>query len=454
MPYTRSLAALAAGALAMHTSSSLAADASVRLMTLDPGHFHAALVQKTMYPQVDPVVHVYSPGGPDLALHLKRIEGYNSRPEAPTKWQEVVYTGPDFAEKMLADKPGNVVVLSGNNGKKADYILRCVSAGLNVLADKPMVITPADYELLQKAFKEAARRKVLLLDIMTERHETTTILQRELSQMPAIFGTLEKGTPEQPAITKESVHHYCKTVSGSPLQRPPWFFDVKQQGEGLVDVTTHLVDLVQWEAFPEKTLSPADVKVQNARHWTTKVSPDQFKKVTSLDTFPDYLKPNVAPDGSLDVFCNGELNYTLRGVHAKVSVIWNFEAPPGAADTHASIMRGTKADLIIRQGKEQNYKTTLYVIKKSTATDEAFEKALRAGLARLAGTYQGIELKKDAEGWELVVPEKYRITHEAHFGQVTDAYLKYLAAGKLPAWEVPNMLTKHYTLMEAYRMSR
>ena len=32
------------------------------LVTLDPGHFHAALVQKSMYPDVSPVVHVYAEG--------------------------------------------------------------------------------------------------------------------------------------------------------------------------------------------------------------------------------------------------------------------------------------------------------------------------------------------------------------------------------------------------------
>src|SRR5688572_32522194 len=37
----------------------------VRFMTLDPGHFHAALVQKEMYPGVSPQVDVYAPLGPD-----------------------------------------------------------------------------------------------------------------------------------------------------------------------------------------------------------------------------------------------------------------------------------------------------------------------------------------------------------------------------------------------------
>ena len=36
----------------------------VRLITVDPGHFHAALVQKSMYPGVDSNVQVYAPLAP------------------------------------------------------------------------------------------------------------------------------------------------------------------------------------------------------------------------------------------------------------------------------------------------------------------------------------------------------------------------------------------------------
>src|ERR1700741_3807746 len=75
----------------------------VQLVTLDPGHFHAALGQKTPYEDVDSTVYVYAPGGNDLKLHLDRINGYNSRKEAPTNWKEEIYTGPDFFYKMIAD---------------------------------------------------------------------------------------------------------------------------------------------------------------------------------------------------------------------------------------------------------------------------------------------------------------------------------------------------------------
>ena len=428
---------------------------SVKLLTLDPGHFHASLVQKLMYEQVDPVVRVYSPGGADLAEHLKRIEGFNTRAENPTRWDEKVYTGGDFFEKMVAEKAGNVVVISGNNAKKTRYILGAVDAGFNVLADKPMAITPEDLERLRKAFAHAQEKGVLLYDIMTERSEITTVLQKELSHLPEVFGTLQPGTPQRPSVTKESVHHYCKTVAGNPLKRPAWFFDTHQQGEGIVDVTTHLVDLIQWECFPEVTLDgERDVKMLSARRWTTKIAPAQFKKVTGLESYPGYLKNDTDGEGALNVYANGEFTYTLKGVHAKVSVAWNFEPPEGAGDTHYSMMRGTKAELVIRQGADQQYKPTLYVEPLPDQIGEAFDKTLAAAIAKLTGTYPGVEIKKFANGWEIVIPEKYKNGHEAHFGQVTERFLRYLADGKLPAWEVPNMLAKYYTTMEAYRMSR
>ena len=93
------------------------ADDEVIIMTLDPGHFHAALVQKIFYKQVDPVVYVYAPEGPDAQDHLNRIEGFNTRKNNPTNWITKLYTGDDFLEKMLSEKPGNVMVISGNNKK-------------------------------------------------------------------------------------------------------------------------------------------------------------------------------------------------------------------------------------------------------------------------------------------------------------------------------------------------
>ncbi len=436
------------------TLSASAAINDVRLITLDPGHFHAGLVQKFMYPQVSPIVHVYAPAGPDLQDHLKRVEGFNTRADQPTHWEEKVYTGPDFLKRMLREKAGNVVVLAGNNARKTEYIDRSVSAGFNVLADKPMAITPTDFKLLQKAFSRAAAKKVLLYDIMTERFEICSILQRELARMTDLFGTLEKGSPEQPAVVIESVHHFFKEVAGKPLIRPGWFYDARQQGESIPDVGTHLVDAVQWICFPDQALDwRKDIKVLDARRWSTKLTPEQFKRSTGLDRYPDFFKQDIGPDGALEVYANGDVVYALRGVHAKVTALWKFEAPPGAGDTHYAIIRGTRCSLLIKQGAEQGYKPALYVQNTSPAGAADFEQTLRAAVSRLNATWPGLELKPAGAEWEIVIPDKYRVSHEQHFAQVTEKFLRFLANGSMPAWEVPNMIAKYYTTTEAYRLA-
>jgi predicted dehydrogenase len=444
---------LAASLFAASLSINPAPAEPVRLITLDPGHFHAALVQKTQLKGVDETVNIYAPAGPDLDRHLALIKGFNTRAEQATRWKTELHTGSDYLTEMLAEKPGNVVVIAGNNSKKSRYILECVKAGLNVLSDKPMAIDPEGFKLLEQAYQIAAEKKLLLLDIMTERHEITTMLQKELSQFPEVFGNLEKGSKEDPAVTKESVHHFSKLVNGAPLQRPPWFYDPKQQGEAIVDVTTHLTDLVQWECFPNQVIGADDVKVLSAKSWPTAITAEQFRKSTGLESWPDHLKPLLDKAGVLQTPCNGAFDYTLRGVHARVSVLWKFEAPQGAGDTHDSLMRGSKASLHIRQSAEQNYKPVLY-IEPREKPDDAFRGALESALAKLNSQWPGVSLKDLGGRWEVVIPDKYKTGHEAHFGQVTETYLGYLGGNPVPAWEVPNTLAKYRTLMEAWRLSR
>ena len=438
------------------TKKSCCGGDTVKLITLDPGHFHAALVQKRMYPDVSPEVHVYAPEGNDLKMHMDRINGFNTRPDHPTKWESEVYTGPDFFEKMLRDKAGNVVVLAGNNARKTEYILKSVQAGYNVLADKPMAITPKDFELLKQAFAAARQKGVILYDIMTERYEITTILQRELSRFPKVYGEQEKGAPDNPAVTKESVHHFCKLVAGKPLQRPPWYYDTTQQGEAIVDVNTHLTDLVQWETFPEVTLSPADINVVQARVWPTPITLEQFKTSTSQGEWPDYLKKDLDAKGVLQCKANGEFTYSIKGVYAKVSVLWNFQPPAGGGDTHYSLMRGTRSSLIIEQGEAEGYKPVLYVEpRRGTGVKaEEIEAALKDAIAALNKTYPGVGFEKHETGWRINIPASYAVGHESHFGQVTEKYLGFLKNHDMPAWEVPNMQVKYYTLMEAYKKSR
>ncbi len=424
----------------------------VKLMTLDPGHFHAALVQKTMYPQVDSTIYVFAPEGPEVKSFLAKIAQYNTRTENPTDWKIKTNFSDNYLQQMIAQKPGNVMVVAGKNSKKIDYILEAVKAGLNVYADKPLVINSEGFVKLKEAFKVAQENGVLIYDIMTERFESTTMMQKLFSQVPQVFGELEDGTIDEPAISKESVHHFFKYVSGNPLVRPAWFFDVNEEGEGIVDVTTHLVDLVQWEAFPDMVIDSSDVEMLRAKRWPTILTQEEFTKVTKLENYPEYLEKDLI-DGKLHTYSNGEMIYKINGKHAKVSVIWNYQAPEGTGDTHYSIMRGTKCNLIIKQGKEENYKPILYIESK---LGPDFESALNEAIENeISKEFSGTSVEKVADGmWKINVPDEFKIGHEAHFAQVTQNYLKYLEVGELPEWEVPNMITKYYTTIAGYEMAK
>jgi len=416
----------------------------IRLITLDPGHFHAGLVQKEMYPQVAPQVHVYAPLGSDLVEHLNRIARFNLRKDKPTAWELEVHAGPDFMGRMLAERPGNVVVFSGRNRGKIDRIKASVEAGLNVLVDKPWIINPEDLGKLESALDTADRTGLVAYDIMTERYEITSMLQRELVQDRATFGELVAGTEQEPGVYMESVHHIFKLVAGAPNPRPAWFFDVEQQGEALSDVGTHLVDLAQWTLFPEQALDyRRDIRMGTASRWPTTLTRDQLRQVTGQAEWPE----------KFDYYCNTRVSYAVRGVHVKLDVLWNWEAPAGTGDTHLAIYRGSRARVEVRQGKPENFRPELYVVPVGAKAEVIA--ALRKKVTALGGQFPGIAVEDRGKDIQILIPDRYRVGHEAHFAQVASQFLEYLEnPKKLPAWEKPNMLAKYYVSTSGVEMSR
>jgi predicted dehydrogenase len=429
--------------------------AGIRLMTLDPGHFHAALVQKSMYADVSPRVDVYAPVGADLLGHLARVTSYNTRAQAPTAWQLEIHAAPDFYERMLAEKPGNVVVLSGRNRVKMDRILGSVRARLHVLADKPWVLRSEQLPQLEAALAEADAKGLVAYDIMTERFEITSILQRDLVNDREVFGTQLAGSPEDPGVYMESIHYLMKVVSGAPNIRPAWFFETAEQGEGLNDIGTHLVDLAQWTLFPGQAIDyRADVKVLEAQRWATRIPEADFKRVTGTAGFPAALAPNVK-DGVLEYFCNTLVHYTLRGVHVGLNIIWDWEAAPGSGDRHFAVYRGSRARIEVRQGKADAYKPQLYVVPADAGDRARLKDAVSRRIAALASTHPGIGVEDAGPDLRITIPDPLRVDHESHFAQVTANFLSYLKdRSRLPAWERANMLAKYYVTTTGTELSR
>jgi predicted dehydrogenase len=456
--------ALLAPALLSLAVMSLAADSradersqsmtEVRFMILDPGHFHAALVQKEMYPGVSPRVDVYAPLGPDLVDHLGRVSRFNLRAQNPTSWQVEVHTGPDFLARMLEEHPGNAVVISGRNSGKIERIQASLDAGLNTLVDKPWILEASDLPKLEHALETADTRALVAYDIMTERFEVTSELQRELVNTRDVFGAVVPGSPTEPAVYMESVHHLMKVVAGAPNIRPAWFFDTSQQGEGVNDIGAHLVDLVQWTLFPEQALDfRKDAKVLKAQRWPTLVPRAEFKRVTGAD-IPETLASHVK-DGSLEYFCNTLVAYTLRDVHVALNVIWDWEAPAGSGDTHFAYYRGSRSKVEVRQGPAEKYRPELYVVPNRAQDKAAVLAVVKKQVDSLQARYPDIAVAEQGADIHIVIPDALRITHEEHFAQVTLRFLKYVRdRHALPAWERPNMLAKYYVTTEAARLAR
>ena len=116
-------------------------------------------------------------------------------------------------------------------------------------------------------------------------------------------------------------------------------------------------------------------------------------------------------------------------------------------------MRGTRANLVIRQGPDENYLPVLYVEPHESV--ENFEPEIQKAINQtLQEKYPGISLEKVSDRqWKVIIPDRYKVGHEAHFSQVTKKYLEYLENGNMPEWEVPNMITKYYITTEALRMA-
>jgi predicted dehydrogenase len=427
---------------------------AIRIVTLDPGHFHAALPHRESYPGVDTRVQVYAPLGSDLMKHLGRMLGFNTRAEAPTAWALDIHTGPDYLERFKREKAGNVVVISGRNRGKIDYIQTAVGAGYHALVDKPWVLRSEDLPKLKATLDLAEKRGRVAFDMMTERFEVTTLLQKELVNDPEVFGKVDPGTPDRPSVYMESVHHLMKVVAGSPNIRPAWFFDKDQQGEGVNDIGTHLVDLVPWTLWPGQGMSEKEIQILSAQRWPTMISRANFQRVTGEKDFPDFLKTDVKGD-QLEYFCNSLVTYTVRGVHTKLNIIWDWEAPAGTGDTHFAYYRGTRARIEVRQGKAEKFRPETYVVPNDPKDKAAILAAVKKRLAGLQGRYAGVDVDEVGNDLRLRIPDKLRTSHEEHFAEVARAFFGYLANPKsFPKWEKAHMLSKYYVTTKGADLSR
>jgi hypothetical protein len=414
------------------------------LLILNPGHFHAALVLRESHPQLSDDIYVYSEAGPDLDRFMAVPGSFNERKRDPTHWRIHVYTGEDYLERLIGEKNGDIVVLAGKNDTRMETIDTLSRAGFSVLADKPWVTTEKALPFLRSAM---GSNRPLILDIMSERYEITTILQKRLIGEKEIFGQIRIDTDGSPSVYEESVHHLYKIVNEKPLVRPPWHFDVNIQGEGLIDVSTHLVDMTHWMLFPGAPVDfEKDIELLDARRWPTLVPVEKFRKITGTDHFPNSILHDVR-ENALSYYCNGDLLYRVKNIPVHIRVVWNLEIPEGGGDTHYSYIKGTRSDLLIRQLPERGFRAELLILPKRDLA--AVEQSVKACLDKWCGSFPGLSVTREAEKLLLNIPNTLRTSHEEHFCQVRDAFLEYLDTPTLPPETRPCIVSKYTLLAEA-----
>ena len=371
-----------------------------RLLFLDPGHFHATLTLRQPNPRVADEIVVYAPDGPERRDFLALVERFNAR---GTRWRVDVVTCADPLERLVAERRGDVVVLAGKNGGKARTMRRLHDAGFHVLADKPWLVEPGDLDAIQACLADWP----LATEIMTGRHDVPARLLQRLVSTPGVFG-------EPAALEMASVHSLEKLVDGTPLRRPWWFFDVRVQGRGIVDIPTHLVDRAQW-------LVAGTPRLVSARSWTTRVPGDAFRRITGEPRFPPDLAPLVEDD-ALGYECNAELVFAIGGVMVKGGARWEVS---GGSDTSLLVARGTRGEIRLEQSARTGHRRTLTVEPNDP---RAVDDVIRAS----QGEFPGVRAEARDGHVEIVVPAGLDGGHETHFPLVLDQFLKTIDGRRWP----------------------
>ena len=422
------------------------------LLFYEPGHFHAALVLRRSNPRVQPDVHVYARPSPDRDAFLALVATFNARDDEPTSWRVHVHDdGDDLLGRLIEEKRGNAVILAGRNDHKIDTIAALHAAGLHVLADKPWALNEAAIAPLTM-ITAGTPESVLAMDIMTGRHDVIARLRKLLIADPELFGSFRDG-PE-PTIEIGSIHHLLKTVNGEPLRRPAWYYDVRVQGDGLVDIQSHMTDQAQWLLESDRPYEyTQDVQLHRAQSWRTPVPLDLYQRSTGQSEFHPTLQLNVTGD-VLHYGCNGVIDYHLRGVSVRQTAEWRPVEPDGSGDQHHTVIRGTRADVVVRQGLETGFRAELHLRAIDDADAPSIQTLLAIRTQQWRAAFPGLDVHPSDIGSQLDIPPSLHTPHEAHFAMVLESFLDYLDAGTWPKELNAAIRTRYTLLANAHQLAR
>ncbi len=399
-----------------------------RIAVLDPGHFHAALPLRVPNEKISDDVYVYSAPGKELDQFVSMIDSFNTRKENPCSWNLNVCTAENSLEKLISDGFCDIAVLAGRNASKMEKIAKLVKAGINVFADKPWITAASSLKLLESIMNE----KALFADIMTERYDVPEKVLESLIAQEDIFGAFD--TSRGAALSCGSVHHLWKKVNGKQLIRPDWYFDVAEQGEGIIDVTSHYADLAMRIFGRIPGFSLDSVKLDSATKWTTLVPLADFKEITGKDKFPDSVKQDLCGD-VLNLRSNGEIVFSSGNLKAALRVEWRLKAAEGQGDSHFMRCNGSLSDISLGDAPG-----TIKIIPRASIKDS---------LEKWNQENPDIKLEEQEKSVLAIIPPEKISGHELHFAAVLNSFLESIETGKSVKSERELLFAKYKLMASA-----
>jgi predicted dehydrogenase len=405
-----------------------------------------------MLPDVSDVVHIYSPLDAELMAHLAAIARSNGRATNPTHWSVQLFAGPDYLTELTREHPGGIVALSGRNALNIRYIEAALNGGQHVFADKPWIIDSEAFPRLEAALKVARRNHLVTLDWMSLRSDAAYRLVRDVVRQEAVFGVPVPGSIDQPSVRLENLHALLKYSNGLPQRRPVAFLDVRQQGEGMADVGTHLADIAHWTLFPGQEISyRKDIRVLRGTHSALKLTLDQLNRLTGESAWPPYLKDRVI-DNKLTDYTNGSCLYTVKGVHVSMKVAWHFEAALGEQDSYFASYLGTRSLVELRSGPKEKFVPEIYLTPSVTEPPATWEANLKSLVDRLQKDYPNLASEKEGRSIHLILPKADR--SDDGIQALFKEFVGFIRDGStFPEFENSNLLAKYYVTTTAVALA-
>jgi predicted dehydrogenase len=134
--------------------------------------------------------------------------------------------------QMLDREKLDVVAVCNNNGERAEAVLACTRRNINVIAEKPLAITRADYDKVRKSVLES---RVSLGMLLPMRYDPPYKALRQIVADGLVGEVTQIGSQKSYKLGT----------------RPEWFRKRSTYGSTILWIGIHMIDLMRWTSGRE-----------------------------------------------------------------------------------------------------------------------------------------------------------------------------------------------------------